>query len=374
MKKQKCGLKTVVILLLINVLWSNSAWANTQEGRKKSEFKKEIVKEFPIAQDGDVRLENKYGNVTVTTWAQNKVKITVTIVAKADDKSKADEFFNLVTIDFNNHASTVSAKTTFDSDGKNWKSWGKVSYEIHYNVSLPNSVDIDITNKYGNIYLDDMKGRAKIDLKYGNLKMGNLEKDLSFQLGYGKADLGHLGDATIEIKYAKMDIESMKNLVVDSKYSQLYIDKAKDIKSETKYDKYHLGNIHNLVNYGKYDDFEIQSAHNVEATAKYSDYDIKALSSKANFSLEYGDVNIHGVSGFEGITMTGKYSDLSVNLEEAGIKFNISGRYTKVKLPSTAHKTHYEDKDNSIEAEGNVGNGNGLIKVNVEYGSVIIYE
>ena len=374
MKKLIFNGTTMLLVLLMSTVWCGDLFANGGI-KKKSEFGKEITKEFPISANGEVKITNKYGNVNITTSNKNKVKFTISITVKAESKHEAEEAFDRLTVDFENSSSSVEAKTNFSDDQKkNWKLWKNLSYEIHYEVSLPNTVDLDIYNKYGNTYLDDMKGKVRLDLKYGNLKAGDFAKDLKLNLGYGKADLGHIQNATIEIKYSKLDIESMKNLHIESKYSHLYIDKVNNIKSETKYDKFHLGEVNTLRNYGKYDDFEIESVTDIDAISKFSDFDIKKLNGTADFEMTFGDANIKDAANFKSITFTGKHADLLVDLAGAGAKVDARGEHTNVKMPSNMKKTNEDYRGEDIEIAGTISGSGGMIKATAEYGSIIIYK
>ena len=65
---------------------------------KKTEFTKNINKEFNISANGDVSLANKYGKVDLKTWSQNKVKIDITITVDARNQSNADDIFERIKI------------------------------------------------------------------------------------------------------------------------------------------------------------------------------------------------------------------------------------------------------------------------------------
>lgn len=364
----------MLLVLLMSTVWCGDLFANGF-GKKKSEFGREIKKEFPISANGEVTIANKYGNVNITKSDNNKVKFTISITVKADSKHEAEDAFDRLEIDFENSASSVEATTNFsDEEKRNWKVWKKLSYEIHYEVSLPNTVDLNVYNKYGNTYLDDMMGEVNLDLKYGNLKAGDMAKDLKLELGYGKADLGNIQNATIDVKYSKLDIESMKDLHIESKYSHLYIDKVNDIKSETKYDKFHLGEVNTLRNYGKYDDFEIESITDIDAISKFSDFDIRKLNGKAEFEMTFGDASIKDAANFKSITFTGKHADLLIDLSGAGAKVDARGDHTSVKMPNNMEKTHDEYRGDDIEIEGTINGSGGMIKATADYGSIIIYK
>jgi len=369
MKNQYFKNGMLLLTFLLSSAWLNVAFA----GNVKGVFKKEISKEYDISANGKVKILGKYGHINVTTWNKNKVKFDVIIEIKAPSKAKADQLFKKIHIKFSN--SSNSAEAIFKrEESKNWNNYKNVGYKIHYNVKLPAGCSVDLTNKYGDINIVDIKGRANLVNKYGNIKTGDIGKDVDFQLGYGKADLGNIGgNVNVTIKYSNLDIESAKNVKISSKYSKMHIDKAESIKSESKYDKYYLGAIGNLKNVGKYDDFEIQSVRDINATGKYSDYDIEELQGKASFDMGYGDANIKSVKNFKGIEFSGKHASLKVHLKGAGANFDIQGNYTKVKLPENKKNGNYRKENNEIKTDGQINGGGSTIKASSKYGSVVIY-
>ena len=364
----------MLLALVFSTLGSGDLFAS---GIKKSEFKKEISKEFPISSKGKVSVAGKYGDVHVSTWDKNKVKFDVTIIVKSPSKEKADKLFKRIKIKFENGDDFAKGLFSLEEGSGNWwKDFKGSSYKIHFDVKLPATNSVNIYNKYGKIHLGDIKGAATLENKYGDIKTGDIGGDVKLTLGYSKnSDFGKIGDFTVEMKYSKIDVESAGDVKVSSKYSQIYIDKAGDVKTETKYDKYHLGTIKNLRNHGKYDDFEVKSVNNVDVTGDYSDYTIKELNGKAEFDMDYGDAEIKKVgSGFKGVSFSGKYTDLIINLEGKGANVDIKTRYTKVKLPESLKKEHYHKDNEELEIKGSIGSGNVNIKATAKYGSVIIYD
>ena len=80
-KKMKQLIFRSFIVLLIFSLGSGNTFASTTlpsavtQTAIKKEFTKTIKKEFDIDADGKVSIVNKYGEVNINTWDQNKVKI-----------------------------------------------------------------------------------------------------------------------------------------------------------------------------------------------------------------------------------------------------------------------------------------------------------
>ena len=75
-------------------------------------------------------------------------------------------------------------------------------------MKLPKSNSIQITNKYGNITLDALKGSSAIKLSYGNLNFGKLENALNtLDLDYvTSAQIDYMKSANISLDYSKLKV------------------------------------------------------------------------------------------------------------------------------------------------------------------------
>jgi len=78
---------------------------------KKHEKNKTIHKEYSVSENTTVYINNKYGNIYVTTWDENKVDVTVKITVKGSDLEKVNDKLNAIDIKFENSNSLVEART-----------------------------------------------------------------------------------------------------------------------------------------------------------------------------------------------------------------------------------------------------------------------
>ncbi len=137
-----------IALLLLACSLAITAIAETS-----GDFEKKIEQEYPISADGMVEIANKYGNVDVETWSDLKVRIVVTIKVDARNQERADQVFDRININFSNTASLVRASTEINT-AKNWSRWfsnNSDKFEISYHVYVPESINVDIENRFGAI-------------------------------------------------------------------------------------------------------------------------------------------------------------------------------------------------------------------------------
>lgn len=368
-----------LLLLFTSGIYNYAEASNKNSSTKieygKTEFSKNINKEFSISANGDVSISNKYGKVDLKTWNQNKVKIDITITVDARNQSDANDIFERIKVNFSNGSDFVNAETEINSSKKSYWGDGKGEFKINYVVHMPKSCNLNLSNKYGHSTIAEIDGKANIEVKYGDLSMDGVNNDCKVSLGYGNGTIVKAGHLTIDVKYSKIKINEAANVDVISKYSKVYIDEASDIKSTSKYDTYRLGTLQELKNEGKYDNFEISNISMINATSKYSDFNIEKLKKEGTFSLEYGNVVIGALlKNFTSLRLNGRYTDFKVNTEEGtNFSLDVSARYAGVKYPEGMEITHEIEKNSNHDVKGYKGSaGASLIKARLDYGGLKI--
>jgi len=119
--------KLTIILLLIPTLTFGIG-----KTHKKS---KKIAKSFTVNSDATLSIDNKYGDINITTWAKNTIEIDVEITIKGDDVGDVENQLEKIDIEFNDSPNLLEVKTIFKKNKSSWSWWGKskkVSYKIIY--------------------------------------------------------------------------------------------------------------------------------------------------------------------------------------------------------------------------------------------------
>lgn len=382
--RQTYKLLTLLIGLMI-VSWSGQANPAVvcdvpdQRGQafEKREFSKTINKQFPITLDGTVKINNRYGAVAIKTWDNNEVKVEVVITVDAHSEDRAQDVFDRITIDFNSSRDFVSATTEIASKS-GWSSWwggnSNDSYKINYEVYMPKTNHLDLSNKYGDSYVAALEGSVNLEIKYGNIQLDQIDNDVRLVLGYGNASMVSAHKLGLEVKYSKVKIGTATDIDIVSKYSNITIDEAQDVRSETKYDHYHLGMINDYHNVGKYDDVRIKVAASVRASAKYSDYIVTHLKKWADFDLEYGSASVEMLDrAFTELEIRGRYTDYRIEVQEgAQYQLDASSSYANIKYPSEFTVVKEIKDGNDREVKGFMGSENKgkVIKARLNYGGI----
>lgn len=323
------------------------------------EFTKTITKEFTVNPDAQLTINNRFGKVHCTNWEKNVVAIEVRITVTAGSEEGAEKQFKRITIDLNGTPSNVTASTRIS---ENPGGMGKGEFSIDYQVQFPVTMNADITNKFGDIYLNEIAGKFKVNLGYGNLEANKLNNS----------------DNLLDIKFSKARVNWMKGAVVILKYSDLELDYAGSLRLDSKFSNLEAGKIIALnVNFegGK---LNMDNSSAVESKSKFSDLEIGRIEQSLNLDIQYGNCDVHEMpAGFTSVNIRNKYGNVSVGLDSQAKYFlEADLKFCDLEYPVDKAKFSYRSiRDTEKSYRGLVGgseNPASKVVVKSEFGNVSI--
>jgi hypothetical protein len=355
----KCiGTQLFFLLLLIELI-------NAQD----SPFSKNYTKAYDVNESTRLEIINKYGNVDIKDWDKKSISVEVEVKATVSNENKAQNILDNIDVVFSESGCVISVETRFGKELSNafklWDGSGR-KFEINYNVYMPADVPLNLYNKYGSIFINELSSTSNIDVKYGTLKANKIihndEKPLTqIDIAYSDATIEECKFCKIDIKYSKLQISVSKALAVVSKYSKVYIDEGTSVVSSSKYDTYRIGKIHNLV-----------------AEAAYTNYKINEIKNKLQSESKYSDFRVDYMpAGFDKITIDSKYGNYKVSIDKDA-SYSIEGyaKYADIHYPENDQVNKIKD-NNELKVKGFVGSDNNSgssVKINTSYATVRLAE
>lgn len=340
----------------------------------QGEFIKKINREFGTNATGMTALYNKYGQVNVKTWANNSVKIDITITINAGTQREADAMFEKIQVNFTNTIGYIKAETMIGQS--DWWNPKCDNFKIDYEVSMPSGNQLDLKNRYGNAFVVDLNGKLMAEIKYGDIRAENLQADADLYLSYGKAFISKVQNLYGQISYGELRLTEAKDLQMDTKYSDLNIDRARAVRITSKYDDFDLGTIDDLRLQTKYADIKTQSTRAAYITAQYSDVKIGTVTEILDADQSYGSLRVETLGrNVQDVNLNGKYTDYKITLEKgAPCRFEIEYHHSDVKIPTSANIRTEKEDNNSKYIKGSISDSNAkcLIKAKLQYGGFVL--
>ena len=353
--------KITFLLLLFPLITS----ANIDE--KKHEKSKVIKKEYKVNSNAKVSLDNKYGNLNITTWDKNQVEIEVTITVKGDDLDRVEERLNNIDIEFEASSNLVYAKTHFEKERKSWSFWKRnnnLSYQINYKVKMPKTNAVDLDNDYGSIYLTNLQGKANINCDYGKITIGELSAN----------------NNDINLDYcSSSNISYMKSGNINVDYSKITVEKADDLKVNTDYSTLKFGIVNNINFNADYGSISVKEANNVIGNSDYAGMSFGTIKKNLKIDTDYGGISVNRLAkGFESVIIDGQYAGIKIGVDSNAVfEFELDLQYASFKSNDDKMEFYKKiSKSTKKFYQGKFGKGNSNSSINIrsQYGGVSIKE
>jgi len=294
-------MKTSQFKYLFLFIFALPALVMANDGKLKGKYTKEktISKEYDVNSDAVLKVSNSYGNLTLTSWNENRIVIEVLIKTNGNNEDKVQKKLDEITVAFEASSDMVSAKTKFNKDkgwGWNWGSNGNVNMQIDYTIKVPIKNSVHLSNDYGNISLDRIDGYAKISCDYGRLDIGELHgrnNDLNFDYT-SKSSIGYIRSGNIRADYSGFTIEKAGDLVLNADYTNSNIGEMNNLQYASDYGNLVVGTADSVTGSGDYINVKLGTVNgNVEINSDYGSVKID------NMAADAGNINIH--SDYTGI-------------------------------------------------------------------------
>jgi hypothetical protein len=360
-KMKKLNYKQGILLLSTILLFTLTA--SSQEVTKK------YHKEYTAGAATTLNISNRYGDVVVETWDKDQVVIDVKVTIDMPNREKAQKLLDYIDVHFDQSGDDISAKTVIDSKF-NFTGWGMGSkkFSIDYSIKMPSVTALNLSNKYGNTDLDNLKSLVNLEIKYGNLNAsalsrGNVKPLNTINIAYGKGSIDDAGWLNLTMRYCgSMEISKCQALLLDSKYSKLRMGEASSVVGESKYDNISIDDINNLV---------IDNG--------YTGVTIGTLTKKLDYNGSYGSLTVDRIpKGFESLSVETRYMGVKLGIDEsASYDLDAKVSYGGLKYDEDNFKNHRRIvENNSTEVSGIVGTESSpgaKVHIVASYGSVKLY-
>lgn len=337
--------------------------ANIDKPGGKYTKEKTIKKEFNVNFDALLKVNNNYGNLTITSWNENRVVIEVHIKTNGNNEEKVQKKLDEISVNFEASRSVVYAKTTYGEKSSSWGwNWGRnnnVNMQINYTIKVPIKNNVNLDNDYGNITLDRIDGHAKINCDYGRLEIGEL-RGRNNQLNFdytSKSTFGYINSGEIKADYSGFTIEKAGDLIVNADYTSATIEKMENLDYSSDYGNLEIGEGNNITGNGDYITVKLGTIHgNVDIRSDYGSIRINELAADA------GNVSIR--SDYTGIKIG--YNS------EYHFDFNITTDYAGVSGKEDFEINISTEKSSSKHYEGYYGskNSGNMVMLTSDYGGI----
>jgi hypothetical protein len=343
--KQRVRIFAVLFLLVASVYGTKAVAA---------EKTKEYHESWPANSVQTLEVNNRFGDVKVTHEGGSNVTIDVVITVESSNERRAEDLLDQITVSFSKTGNTVTAETHLS---RNFKT--NLQFSIDYEVNIPPDKNLNITNKYGNVFVNELNASGTFDVQYGNFNANKLNTPFSgklkLNLAYGKGGVENANDISVTVQYSTINFGQLNDLDLNSKYNVINLDQANSVVADSKYDTFNFKEIGSL-----------------SSETKYTRIQIEELSKSLKADAGYGGIKVGKVdSGFEFISITSSYGQISLGLGNTSYSLDASCNYCGISYPESSFAGDRISENQSRKVKGKVGGGSGgTVFVESRYGQI----
>jgi len=227
---------------------------------------------------------------------------------------------------------------------------------------MPAINPLSISNKFGDVRMDDRLGNLDVNVGYGSIKAGSVSGNSNIKVSFGKAEIDAIEDGEIEVKYSDLGLEEANDIVVTQSFSDLELGKIKRLELQSKYG-----------------DVEIEEVDELNGNIQFSGFEIGTLNSTLTIKTSYvGNFKIERLSkSFTLVDIEGKFGSFNIGIEE-GLNAEIDTKFSfadlKVSSDIDAMFNYQVRENNKSYYKGKIGKGHPdkKIKIYSSYGNARI--
>jgi hypothetical protein len=317
-----------------------------------------------------LRLTNKYGDVNIVTVNNDSVSVCARITIAQNNNELVRESRRLISINMGKLKDTIAVSTSFDRKffSQAYRK-GRKSFSVDYFIAVPSYININVSNEFGNISIEELSGSVNIRLSQGilsakNITRGNI-KPLSFiNADHGKISIDELNWMELTLRNcSSVAIGKAQALLVNSGFSKIRIEEVSSLVANSKSDNYSIDQIRNLV-----------------SESLYSVLEIEELSGQLKSNSTYGSVKVSDLMNeFESVDIVSDHALVEISTSD-GISFksDITVTNTFVDFPIEDYPGIIKTESNNTTIYTGVAGDDmktkSLIKIRATSGKLSIHE
>lgn len=352
------------------ILWMALVLFAVHGAKAQERVQKTIEKSFPLSGTGELQLENKYGNVTFKGWDQNKVSISISIKVNHRRKENAEDLLQRINPEIKTSNSYVSIVSEISNKNTGWfadffnrnnpidfdRSHVQIDYEIH----LPVKAGIKVTNRFGDVVLENCDGPLTALIEHGNLWIGENLNKADIILKYGKVRAKDLNYADLDLKNGELDMEDSKSLRLRSDGTEI-----------------NIHSVSSLEIYSNKDNILVSEVGTLYGNMEFTTFKLDRLAQEVDLKLKIVDFRVYEIINPSAeIAIEQESADISLSVTNFSHRFTATLEEGVVRLPKSFENVNSEmlDKGRRLrKIEATYGQEKkGSISINGEKGIVTL--
>ncbi len=311
------------------VLWIAFALLMAPVGTAQERVSKTVEKSFSLTDDGELLLENKYGNITLTGWNQDRVSVKIDIKVNHRKYDTAKDLLRRINPEIKSGSGYVSIVSEIANKNTGWFAdffnrtnpidADRSRVQIDYEVFLPQKAELNITNRFGDVLIEGWSGELRTLIEHGDLWISDDLNKADIILKFGKVRARNLNYASLNLKNGELDMESSKSLRLNTSGTEM-----------------NMATVNSLEIYSNKDDIALDEVGAIYGSLKFSTLNLGRLTQDVDLDMKISDFRISEISDPEvAIAVEQESSDINLTVTNFSHRFEATLEQGVVRLPKS---------------------------------------
>ena len=252
--------------------------------------------EQPFAAGNTLRINSSHGDIAISPWDQEKIKVVATKHVPGDDEAKAKKLSDSIqpTFTMTGNVGTLNSGSSNIRVNGPWFSSASVRTDLE--IYVPKKTAFDVSSNHGDVKITGTEGDMRISSEHGDLELRDIAGNANIT-HQGDLTVSHLsGDMSVDGRLGEVDISGVGgNVTLNGDYFEAAV---------------------TLAQIGKYVRFNSSRTH------------MEMGSLPGDLKMDAGDLRVESASG--GFTIRTRSKDL--HLENIGGNVEIENSNSDVEL------------------------------------------
>jgi len=181
-------------ILALGLFFAAAAGSVGAARMEAAEVRRVTEKLIPFQPGGELKIEDKNGNITIEGWPRNEVRIQVTRVVRSEDPNKAEALMKDLEAEVEVHRDRIVVESRFP---KLRESIGildilgrkMATLQIHYLVQVPNETNLSLDTTNGEVRARGVNGQLDASTKNGDMRVEDVNGVLKLATTNGEISL-----------------------------------------------------------------------------------------------------------------------------------------------------------------------------------------
>jgi len=272
--------KKTLFLLLLCVLGQITLAQNT--------ISKTLSETHNMSVDGEIRVQNKYGTITVNGWDKEKIGITAQVTVSHKEEEYATRLLARISPQIKTAKNYVAIHTEILEEQigffsryfkKSHKVKDKHAIEVNYTIYLPRKAQLMADNLFGDIIIEDYEGNLTVNVAHGDVWLNSTVKNLTLNLKHGKLKATRLTQGKLKVNNGTLELSETQNIILHSSGSTIAIK-----------------NIRDLELYGNKDEIVIDTIASIKGSLEFGTLQIGQIINLVDMHIKISDLGIGNMS------------------------------------------------------------------------------